>query len=581
MMDNAIVHRKIVGKDEYRQHVSNDDFESSKEDCVSTVSVTEPSSVNSLHISDFCAHKLFLQQISVLKKMIPKPIMTLEEKYIRHCLELIHMSTMRENSCSVSSKVNFFPDRFSSRVVGGDGLLLFSSGDENLAISSSVKPIVGSITGSRSMINLMNSPLLRRLTASENNNFRYENPSVTEASESLCGGSSQDVEKKRIVSGDHVFRSDPMHKRLVSFSSTNSTSSSSSSSTTSSSSSAYSHGMLHCSWNNGFPRYVLSVEDQREVYTTNLIKTDSGYVYMFYSRSGKRENGIIDDEADLVGKLRVSTSFTLCPLGTEIMETRFILSATGHGHHTEGGTHTPNPMTVKKTTGLSKKVASILRGNHSYRQRTLSKFDGSVAQQDGLLPSNEDGNLFPANLELAAIIVKDHIPCKKVEQVGGWGLKFLKEQKAAAAPVTQSAPCEACRHDSDRHSISMDVVVPAGFHGGPRTKNGGPSGLVERWRSGGACDCGGWDIGCPLTLLSSGPNNKDGLYQDGVFGKSNRFELFTQGSVAAIEVTNVHDGLYYIHYQSTLSALQSLSIAVAIIHSHSPTLKPKLLYRNT
>ena len=80
----------------------------------------------------------------------------------------------------------------------------------------------------------------------------------------------------------------------------------------------------------------------------------------------------------------------------------------------------------------------------------------------------------------------------------------------------------------------MDVVVPAGVHGGPRTKNGGPSSLVERWRSGGSCDCGGWDIGCPLTILNAGPNNKDVLYQGGVFGKSNSFELFTQVSLLLI-----------------------------------------------
>ncbi|KAI3716413.1 hypothetical protein L1987_67278 [Smallanthus sonchifolius] len=576
-MDNAIVHSKIAAKNKYPQHVCD----SSKEVCFSTVLAREPSK---LQISDFCTHKLFLQQISVLKKMIPKQIMTHEEKYLGHCLELIHMSTMRENS---SSKVDFFPDRFISRVVDGDALLLYSSGDQNVVISSSVNLIVGSITGSTSMINLINSPLLRRLGASENNNINYGNTSVTEVSESLCIDSSQDIQKKRIMPSDHIFGCDPMHRRLVSFSSTNSTSSSSSSpslSSSSSSSSTYSHGMLHCSWNNGFPRYVFSVEDQREVYTTNLLKTDSDYVYMFYSRSGKRENEINDYESNLVGKMRVSTSSTLCPLGTEIMDTQFILCATGH-HSEGGGMHTPN-QTVKKGTGLSKKVANILRGNHSYRQRTSSKFDGSVAQEDNLLKSNKEGNLFPANHELAAIFVKDHIPCKKVE-VGGWGLKFLKEgghkQKTTAAPVTQPVACEPCRHNSNHHSISMDVVVPAGFHGGPRTKNGGPSGLVERWRGGGTCDCGGWDIGCPLTVFNSVTNNKDVLYQDGVFGKSNRFELFAQGckqGVAVIEVTNVHDGLYYIHYQSTLSALQSLSIAVAIIHSHSPTLKPKLLYRN-
>lgn len=591
-MDNAIVHAKIVGHN--NENPLNKDFESSKEDCLSDIISKPgdvlPSSLKKLQVSDFCTQKLFLQQMSGLKKRIPKQIMSLEEKYLRHCLELIHM---RANSWPMPSKVNFLADGFSSRVVGGgsgcDALFLFSSGAENVVISSSMDPIVGSITGSTSMINLLSSPLLRQLGASDDVN--YGNTSAIDVREPLSSvgtsslggfslGSSQDLQKKRVVHEDQIFGSEPVHKRLVSLSSTNSTFSdpSSSSSSSSSSSGAYCQGMLHCSWNNGFPRYVFSVEDQREVYTTNLSKVESlrdeglDYIYMFHSRAGKCENEVDDEESDLVGKMRVSTSFTLCPFGTEVMETQFSLCATGH--HSEGGIHTSN-QTVRKKKGISKKVANIFRGNHSYRQRSSSKFDGSFVIQDKLLEPSKEGNVFPSNLELAAIVVKDHIRCsqKKVE-VGGWGLKFLKEDGHRKTNASQSVPCDRC--------TSMDVLVPADFHGGPKTKSGGPSSLVERWRSGGSCDCGGWDIGCPLTVLNAEPNNKDDLYQAGVFGKSNSFELYTKGckqSMAVIEVKNVHDGLYYIQYRSTLSALQSLSIAVAIIHSHSPTLKPKV-YRN-
>nr|GEY76412.1 hypothetical protein [Tanacetum cinerariifolium] len=532
----------------------NKDFESPKEDYLSEILAkrgdVSPSSIKRLQISDFCAQNHFFQQLSVLNKLIPKQIMTMEEKYLRHCLELIHTSAMTANSWPISS----------SRVVGGrnggrDALFLFSSGNENFVMSSSVDPIVGSITGSRTMINLLNSHLLRQLGTSHDD-ISNRNTGALEVRESICVDSSHDIQKKRVLPEDQIFGCSPVHKRLVSHSSTYSTFSdpSTSSSSSSSSSSGYCQGMLHCSWNYGFPRYVFSVEDQREVYTTNLSKADSirddscDYIYSFYSRAGKRENVIHDEESEPIGKMRVSTSFTVCPQGTDIMETQYILYATGE--HSEGGTHTPN-QTVKKSKGLSKKVSNIFKGNH-IRRRTSSKFDGSVAIQDTSLELNEEGNLFhdssfPSNTELAAIVVKDHIPDsqKKVE-VGGWGLKFLKE----------------------------------GVHGGPRTKNGGPSSLVERWSSGGSCDCGGWDIGCPLTILNAGPNNKDVLYQAGVFGKSHSFELYTQGckqSMPVIEVTNVHDGLYYIHYQSSVSALQSLSIAVAIIHSHSPTLKPKLL----
>lgn len=578
----------LAYKNECPLLTSNKDLQSSKQNCFPETLAREPSSITKLQIGDFHTQNLFLQQIFSLKNMIPKQIMTLEEKYLRHCLELIQLTAMGAN-------LNLLPDRFTSTVVGGDALFLFSSGDGNLVISgSSVEDtIVGSITGSTSMRNLLNSPLLHPSgffsdDDDDDDDIKYAKLSAIEVSESSCVGSSQDdMHKKRVVAEDQIFGCDTMHKRPVSFSSTNSMFSDPSSSSSSSSSSAYRQGMLHCSWNNGFPRYVLSVEDQKEVYATNFSKVESDYIYTFYSKAGKRENEIHDEESDIVGRMRVSTSLVVCPLDTDIMETQFILCGTDH--HSEGRTHTIN-QTVKKSKGLSKKVSNIFRGNHS-RQNTSSIFDGSVAIQDNLLESSEEGSLFPessspSKLELAFIVVKDHIPKtqKKVE-VGGWGLKFLKEgehKQKIVSPVTQSVHCEPCAKNMSSHSSSMDIVVPAGIHGGPRTKSGGPSSLVERWRSGGACDCGGWDLGCPLTVLNAGPNNKDVVYKDGVFGKSNSFELFTQGckqSLPVLEVINVRDGLYYIHYQSTLSSLQSLSIAVAIIHSHSPTLKPKV-YRS-
>ena len=48
---------------------------------------------------------------------------------------------------------------------------------------------------------------------------------------------------------------------------------------------------------------------------------------------------------------------------------------------------------------------------------------------------------------------------------------------------------------------SITALVPADIHGLPKIKSSGPSPLIERWRLGGRCDCGGWDMGCALTLL--------------------------------------------------------------------------------
>ena len=53
----------------------------------------------------------------------------------------------------------------------------------------------------------------------------------------------------------------------------------------------------------------------------------------------------------------------------------------------------------------------------------------------------------------------------------------------------------------------MAVILPRGIHGLAVT--GRPAPLIERWRTGGKCDCGGWDIGCPLTILRAGKRIQD------------------------------------------------------------------------
>lgn len=54
--------------------------------------------------------------------------------------------------------------------------------------------------------------------------------------------------------------------------------------------------------------------------------------------------------------------------------------------------------------------------------------------------------------------------------------------------------------------------------------------------------------------------------------------LTLQGSEHAaptLRMMNVHDGLYFVHFQPTLSMLQAFSVAVAIIHTQTPSLRPK------
>lgn len=79
-----------------------------------------------------------------------------------------------------------------------------------------------------------------------------------------------------------------------------------------------------------------------------------------------------------------------------------------------------------------------------------------------------------SDLEIAATVIE--VPCEKTEML----LQNGSEEK-------------------------VRVLIPSGSHGMPESDGPcpgiGPSSLLERWRSGGGCDCGGWDMGCPLTVL--------------------------------------------------------------------------------
>ena len=70
-------------------------------------------------------------------------------------------------------------------------------------------------------------------------------------------------------------------------------------------------------------------------------------------------------------------------------------------------------------------------------------------------------------------------------------------------------------------SNNISVILPGGVHSTPN--KGEPSPLIERWKSGGLCDCGGWDVGCKLRVLSDSSKGSK-TFKTG--SSSDQFELF-------------------------------------------------------
>ncbi|KAL2506526.1 Protein of unknown function (DUF3527) [Abeliophyllum distichum] len=546
--------------------------------------------------------ELFLQCDHGLYNKIPKHIISIDEKYVLGCLELICRSRLREAPCNFASEVNTLSDSLANlteiscrRSYNMAKLYIecpLQAGSKNSIISST--SINRTITGSKSMIDILKSPSFQQFRPVDSD-ANLERTSLLEMSEPICFEfensprvlSSSPSRKllKEMTLLDHGYAYAPVHKGLVPVSSTNTTCLDQLSSTASA---TLFKGMLQCTWKDGLPRYVFSTDDKREVYVASLFKVESSdnkafdYVYTFYStKNDSKECDIREVKPKLVGKMRVSASTTFCSNNSEIRETRFVLF---HSDDNNLGEMQSSSHALRQNKRLTRKVVNVFRSIHSYKQRSSSKFGGTSASfedtyrhpsqqvQNSLDPVKVSvENQYVPDLELAAIVVRHH-NCKKSKEakIGGWGLKFLKKPG-----INNSISSECCLRNCGECSTSMNIIVPAGVHGGPRIRIGGPSSLVERWISGGHCDCGGWDIGCPLTLLETRSCTMEASPDNS--GECKPFELFIQDSkknAPIMKMVNIHEGLYYIHFQSTLSSLQSFAIGASIIHSHSPILRP-------
>lgn len=114
-----------------------------------------------------------------------------------------------------------------------------------------------------------------------------------------------------------------------------------------------------------------------------------------------------------------------------------------------------------------------------------------------------------ANDELSAIVVK--FP-RKI-------LTSFDDSTHNVRHSSYSRNLQEDRFSTKCHELfSTTVLLPGGNHGRP--SKGEPSPLIERWLSGGQCDCGGWDLGCKVKVFSN-KNKKP----------SGQFKLFSQSQV--------------------------------------------------
>ncbi|KAL9237204.1 hypothetical protein vseg_011786 [Gypsophila vaccaria] len=533
---------------------------------------------------------LFVKRTHGLGINIPKQLISLEEKYLKRCMELIHVNALQEAPRAISvnlksMETGFVSDHTMCRndSFGAPKFAIdypMAVGTGNLVSSSENDDIVGSIMGSNSMMSILSNPLFQKLCKKK----------ILENQRCIpCDKEGSPGRLATIPSCNPGDETPASRKQGYRFDSVQVSPMSESSAVDQSSSSSSSQGMLQCTWNNGIPHFVFSLDDQKELYVAkarkDVLLDEKALDYVYFIHCKANGKMLSDIESDLIGKMKVSSSFSLCSGKFNVLETEFVLVGTNDNQAREIHTFSRNSRRSRKISN----VLVMFKAGPSLKQRsrTPSIFGGTHATLEEISEDTGIENDFVPNLELAAIVVKNHLQNDnhhKQEEVrgAGWGLKFLKKGRVKPTVSTSDvsvAPSECSRCNAGNCSTSMDIIVPAGPHGGPRPRNGGPSSLVERWRSRGHCDCGGWDIGCPLKVLKARSRSEESWPNSEPQGDCKSFDMFTEGSkqgTPTLKMVNIRDDLYFISFQSSLlSALQSFAISVATIHSRSPSLRPK------
>ncbi|XP_010475107.1 PREDICTED: uncharacterized protein LOC104754585 [Camelina sativa] len=339
---------------------------------------------------------------------------------------------------------------------------------------------------------------------------------------SSCELSSSPSHLSSKVGENYETESEKIHKKVIPLSSKKSFSSN------------YTEGSLQFTMRaNGTPHFVFKLENQKDVYVASYVEDQS--VYMIYLQRGESSSS-----PHLVGRIKVSTLSS-----DRVIEREFVLFSSNDQIPSNRENRGLTKKVVKKTRGTSRLSRTSFIPDLCSWDQPFKEEPSFDVEQVNLLENN-----LPTNTEALAVVVKQETVR---EEIGGWGLNFLKK----SPPVVQSN--DATETETSTSVTSMDVVIPSGIHGGPEDE---PLSLIQRWKSQGNCDCGGWDLGCSLTHLNGQP-------------RKDQFELLIEGSkheTIGLKIVNVHEGLYIVQFEANLSILQSFSIALAFIHcqNHRP-----------
>ncbi|KAJ8764798.1 hypothetical protein K2173_010263 [Erythroxylum novogranatense] len=340
------------------------------------------------------------------------------------------------------------------------------------------------------------------------------------------------------------------------------------------------HACLKLEDRHGVPFFEFSLDCPEEVLVAKTWKASNSFswVYTFHSicnrkRSNATGCGLTDGnrESFVVGQMQVSCYFSsdlkdgrFCD---NSMMTEFVLYDIEHARHNVSDQGSPdiskcptgsNPRLVGKPCE-SKKESDEVKLKHQLKHGFV---DGCF---DSPIPYPCTSAILCPDLEIAAIVIQ--LPFAKRES-----LKYQRGDRRSDdmhSNILDFSMTKQMRKDlGDRECPEkVKVVIPHGNHGLPAEEHQGPSSLLDRWRTGGGCDCGGWDMACPLTVFGNSSIQCD--EGEPLMDNLRPLELFVQGTkdnTPALSMTLIEEGQYAVDFHAQLSTLQAFSICVAILH---------------
>ncbi|XP_042505763.1 uncharacterized protein LOC122082335 [Macadamia integrifolia] len=345
---------------------------------------------------------------------------------------------------------------------------------------------------------------------------------------------------------------------------------------------AHLQGLLKLEYKHGVPFLEFSLNNLEDTLVAKTWKGHNAFnwVYTFHSLNNRRKSGSgwnskeKHKEASMIGQMQVS-----CYLCSEMrnsggfdnsMVTEFVLYDIAHTRKSFGTQDSPDCQTdptkhpkAPSIGDLDKSSSMDLNGVFSPAKLKHQVRHASDDSDASTAYPWAPADLHPY-LEIAAISIQ--VPFQKRES--------LKDKEGVCGKASSNSfdlSVVEQRSDDAPHYLSpakVKAVTSTGTHGLPCTRDGGgPSPLLDRWRSGGGCDCGGWDMACPIVVFGNASSPNVG---DHHFGNRMPLELFVQGAkekMPALTMNLIDEGQYLVDFHAQLSTLQAFSICVAILHS--------------